>query len=245
MDLHKISLPRLHVLETGQFIVRYISNIEGLTVSPATDPIFNELHASILKQSPILNKSIAQIKAREESQQLINLDSIRDKSVTTLRSSWNLHKHSKIAAEKEAYAKIKVILNNYKGIEIENYEAETLGIYNLVNELRKPENLTYSETLGMVRFINELETDNTNFKDIFSKRSNNDIGTEVFDTKKLRIEIMTTYEKLTAYIVVMADRLKTPYYIDILTAINNGRKYYADILAKRKGKSGNEDVVQQ
>jgi Family of unknown function (DUF6261) len=101
-----------------------------------------------------------------------------------------------------------------------------------------PANKPFVETLGIVVHIDNLETANNNFKTTFSKRSNDTIGTEVFDTKKLRTNMMSTYNDLVDYIVVMARQQKTPYYIDILTAINYGRKYYSDILAKR---SGNND----
>jgi hypothetical protein len=241
MVLHKISLSKLHVLETGQFIIRYISDFDGLSKNPTTDPIFNNLHAAILDQSPVYNRALGQIKAKAESEILLNLDIVRDKKITTLRRAWNLYEHSDVPTEIEAYGRIKVILKNYKGLEFENYEAETLGIDNFITELRLPINKEFVQTLGMLEHIKNLESANTNFKTIFNKRSNETVGTEVFETKKLRANILSAYTELADYIVVMARQHKTSYYIDILTSINNGRKYYSDILAKRGGKGDSKN----
>ena len=57
----------------------------------------------------------------------------------------------------------------------------------------------------------------------------------MYDTKLLRKNILATYKDLAEYVFVMAKRKNVAFYTDTLTAINNGRKYFADILAKRAG----------
>ena len=91
------------------------------------------------------------------------------------------------------------------------------------------------QTLGVEGRINNLETANTNFKNKFNTRSTDTITTVVYDTKALRKAILETYKELAEYVLVMAKRRNTAYYLDILTVINNGREYFANILARHSG----------
>jgi Trk K+ transport system NAD-binding subunit len=134
-----------------------------------------------------------------------------------------------------AYKLLKIALNSYKDIEKANFEAESLGIDNLVVELRNAKHAPAVETLGLTKHINTLESANTTFKNTFNTRSTTTINTTVYDTKLLRKNILDTYKDLAEYVLVMAKRKDTPFYNDTLTAINNGRKYFADILARRSG----------
>jgi hypothetical protein len=96
--------------------------------------------------------------------------------------------------------------------------------------------LPHSQLLGLVRWINELETVNNQFKETFSNRSANGISTTAYDTKKLRTNLLSTYSEMAEYIAVMSKRTTNQaYYLSIMEILNSGRKYYADILAKRNG----------
>src|SRR5438045_1885014 len=105
MNLHPLPLSRLQVLETGQFIVRYITDFNGLDLNPAEDASFLALHNFLLTQSPIYNLALAQIRAKAESEQLQEQDDKRDKKITTLRRSLELHEHSDNSEELEAYSR--------------------------------------------------------------------------------------------------------------------------------------------
>jgi hypothetical protein len=235
MKLYPLSISQLQYLETGQFIIRFASDFQSLNLDPATDPEFKALHDSLLAQSPVYDAGLNQIKAKAESELLLEQDSIRDKKVTTLRRALNVFEHSDLEPEQMAYKLLKIALNAYKDIEKANFEAESLGIDNLVVELRNAKHAPAVETLGLTKHINTLESANTTFKNTFNTRSTTTINTTVYDTKLLRKNILNTYKDLAEYVLVMAKRKDTPFYNDTLTAINNGRKYFADILARRSG----------
>jgi hypothetical protein len=235
MKLYPLSISQLQYLETGQFIIRFASDFQSLNLDPATDPEFKALHDSLLAQSPVYDAGLNQIKAKAESELLLEQDSIRDKKVTTLRRALNVFEHSDLEPEQMAYKLLKIALNAYKDIEKANFEAESLGIDNLVVELRNAKHAPAVETLGLTKHINTLESANTTFKNTFNTRSTTTINTTVYDTKLLRKNILDTYKDLAEYVLVMAKRKDTPFYNDTLTAINNGRKYFADILARRSG----------
>lgn len=140
-----------------------------------------------------------------------------------------------IPMKKEAFSRIKIIVDNYNNLEKRNFEAESLGIDNLIANLRSTVNLPFVQILNMVPYINNLEVANADFKTTFNTRTSENISTIVYDTKALKKEILATYKDLVEYVLVMAERKNTPYYNDILSAINNGREYYSNILARRKG----------
>ena len=235
MNLYPITISQLTYLDSGQFIVRYITDFENSSVDASADPDFKAVHDSLLEQSPIYNQALMQIRAQAETVELIGLDEARDKKVTTLRRALSVFEHSDDATEKAAYGLVKIVLRTYKNIETVNYEAESLGVDNLIVELRNGIHLPAVQLLVLERHINNLETANTNFKKKFDIRSTDTITTEVYDAKALRTTILDTYKELAEYVLVMAKRRNTQYYLDILKIVNNGREYFATIVARNAG----------
>jgi hypothetical protein len=232
MELHKISPSRLLLLESGQFIVRYITDYTNLGI-PAVDPEFKELHDSLLAQSPIYNRAIAQVLAQKESGLISNLDKSRDQKSIAMRKQWSLYRTTDNPIKLEAYNSLKTTMNKYLGIETLNYEAETLALDNYIKQLRDPIHIPALNELNMIEHLNNLETAHIAFTTTFASRSNTQITTISYDTKKLRETIFFTYKELTDYIRIMANRKKTADYISILTAINYGRDYYNGIISRR------------
>ena len=141
MKLYPITISQLSYLDSGQFIVRYLTDITNSGIDVSTDSDFKAIHNSLLQQSPIYNDALMQIRAQAETLELIALDQARDKKITTLRRALSVFEHSDDATEKAAYTLIKIVLNTYKGIELANYEAESLGVDNLIAELRNAAHL--------------------------------------------------------------------------------------------------------
>lgn len=105
--------------------------------------------------------------------------------------------------------------------------------------MRNTKNLPAVQLLGLEKYINKVEQTNAVFKTTFDQRSTTTISTEVFDTKKLRKAILETYKNLADYTLAMANNNSNPFYKDTLGVINNGRKYFADLVAKRNGVGAN------
>ena len=122
MKLHPINVSKLQVLETGQFIIRYISDFNSLDLDPTDDPDLLALHNSLLAQSPIYNLALAQIQAKAESEKLLEQDIKRDKKITTLRRALSVYEHTDDSDEKEAYSRIKIVINSFKNLEDRNFE---------------------------------------------------------------------------------------------------------------------------
>jgi hypothetical protein len=239
MELQKIPLSRLQYLESGQFINRFLKDIENSGLDPATDPEFKVSYDNLKKQSPIYDLGLLQIKAKAESEELAMLDDIRDRKLTTLRRAIAVFEHTDIEGETTAYKLLKIVLKTYKDIEVANFEAETLGVTKLILELLNSNHLPAVKTLKLGDHIDNLEKANTNFATTFDTRSTKTISQTTYDNKLLRKTIFETYTDLITYVVMMGKRKKdVTFYADALASINYGRKYYSDILAKRGGKGG-------
>lgn len=231
MKLYSFSPSRLTYLDSGEFIVRYLTDVTNQGIDLEVDPDFKALHNSLVAQSPVFNLALAQIRAKAESQELIALDDVRDKKISTLRMAFNVSKHSDDATIIAAYGKIKVILNAYKGVEALNYPAENLAVNNLIAELNSATNAPLATVLGLQPHIDNLKVANDKFVDKFNQRSTNVISTETYNTKELRKNILATYKELSEYAAVMAKVKNNPYYNTLLTTINYSRQYFATILA--------------
>jgi len=79
-----------------------------------------------------------------------------------------------------------------------------------------------------------MKTSNEQFKTLFSGRMVTEALTETYDMRAMRSAMLAVYNEFTAYILVMSKAIKTPLFISALLLLNSGRKYYADLLARRK-----------
>jgi hypothetical protein len=240
MELHKISVSQLQYLESGQFILRVLKDFDNSKLDLAFDSEFKLSYDSLKQQYPTYEQALLQIKTMAETDLIMQQDDIRDKKLTTLRRAVSVFEHTDEETEKTAYKLLKIVLKNYKNIEVANFEAESLGLTKLIKDLKSGDYLPAVKTLNLENHIDNLEKANTTFETTFDSRSTKTISKETFDTKLLRKNIFQTYNDLVGYVVMIGNRKKTiPFYADALATINYGRKYYADILAKRGGKGGN------
>ena len=234
MQLYPISTSRLQVIEAGQFINRYIEDVENSGQVLTTDAEFNIQFTKIKTINISYNDALLQVKAHAESIALINLDTRRDHKIAVIRRFTSAYEYTDDPAELAAYREINVILRKYKNIEIDNYETESLAISNMIIEIRGAQNHAI-DTLNLPRHVDNLEFANNEFKTMFANRST-EIGSEIeYDTKALRKEIFTVYNKLANYVLMMADYKQTPFFIDMLRRVNTGREYFADVIARREG----------
>jgi Family of unknown function (DUF6261) len=155
----------------------------------------------------------------------------------TLRRAVSVYEYSDIEAQKTAYKLIKIVLKTYKDIEKANFGSESLGLDNLIKELRNDKHIGAVTTLKLGEHIDNIETANNIFKNTFATRSTGTISDKVYDTKILKDNILKTYKSLAEYISVIGKHKNDPFYTAALTALNYSRKYYADMIAIRVGKA--------
>ncbi len=224
MKKYPIDLTHLRYIESGQFLHRFVSDFKGTGLDSKTDPNFDKLYQDILQQQPIYDSALGQIFAKAETQYIAESDLVRDRKIISIRRAVSAFEYIDDPAKKIAYRHLNILLNNYKGLEKDNYESETLGIDNLLNDLNRSVYAPFVALLGIGEHVTNLEIAATKFKTIFDTRSNKTVSTEVYNAKKLRKNIFDVYVQLVDYVISTGKINGVAFYVTTLTAINNGRK---------------------
>lgn len=236
-QLSPIKLSSLRNPEAGQLINRFFEDFTKSDIDVAIDADFKRLFDSLKAQIAIYSKALDQIKAQEETGKIAELDTERDEAVQALKFVLKSYQSTKIEAEKQAFNALQLILNQYKGVENDSYEQETLRLNNLITLLTNTENSGHIKTLGIEKFVMRLADSNKSFNDVFANRSHKIVIKEVYDVKVLKKELLAVYVKMANYTESLAIvKENTPFYKDVLSIFNNSRKYFADVIAKRGGK---------
>jgi len=140
---------------------------------------------------------------------------------------------------KSAFVVANIILSKYEGMEALNYEAESKAIEKFLDEWNKMENANHVSVLGVDLHLANLKDATDTFDSVFSNRSAATMSKEVYDAKALKSQMLGTYSSLARYVLSMCEFEKNAdLYPPLLDAFNNGRKYFADVVARRKGKGG-------
>ena len=232
--LIRLDLFRVKNAEFKQFITRFFEDFQGTELSLDTDEVFKSLFESLKSKSDTYAKALEQVRAKEESKKISELNKIRNADFQALKDSIKPYRNAKTEAKQKAYHAIKLVLDNYKDVTKDTYEEETKRLNTLISTLKSATYQAQVETLKIGEFLSELETSNTAFNELFSHRSLKDLQKEVYNVKDLRKELTDIYQRLSAYIIANAQVKDEAFFTKTLEVLNNSRKYYADVLARRK-----------
>ena len=234
LKLITFNLQNLHNAEFKQFFNRFFEDFDKTGLSTETDPDFKTLFDNLKAKIPVLDKASQQIRANEETKKLAQIDRVRDYDMQALRDSIRPYKNAKTEAKQKAYSALKIVSDKYKEVTKDTYEEETSELATLIATLRSEENKKHVGELSIKNFIDELETSNNQFNELFSHRSFQVLQKETFSIRTLRKEIGEIYQSLCNYVVTLANIKQDEFYKKVLDVINNSRKYYADVLSRRK-----------
>ena len=232
--LVKPDLSKMHNAEFSQFLTRFFEDFAGSGIALDTDTTFKSLYESLKTKITTYDKALEQVRGKEESKKISELDKVRDADMQALKDSIKPYRNAKTEAKQKAYHAIKLVLDNYKDVTKDTYEEETKRLNTLISTLKSATYQAQVETLKIGEFLSELETSNTAFNELFSHRSLKDLQKEVYNIKDLRKELTDIYQRLSAYIIANAQVKDEAFFTKTLEVLNNSRKYYADVLARRK-----------
>lgn len=230
--LHPVDLGRLTNLEFGQHVKSVKQGIIMLNV--ATDDGFTNYLTQLETSSDQYDKAMVQVKKSDETEKIAKADQTRDTAISALMRYLKVFELSEDEEEVLAYKSLNALVKTYKNLQTWNFEEESNGIDNLVNDLNNSKYLPSVTLLNMNRYVTRLATRNTDFKTLFAGRTMEVASKEVFDVKKLKSDLKTLYTDLATYVLSMAKSKDSEEFNKSLTIMNTVRKYYADLLAKRK-----------
>lgn len=231
--LEPLSTSTLTNMDAGQLFRRHMSDLATIDPGLLTDAPFNNYIQQISNQAVVFENAIAQVRKNEETEKIVEADAARDKAVSAFSLALKLHASADDPEEAEASRSLGILFGTYKNMAKLNYEAESLAIDKLVNELNSP---AYSEkitALYMTKYVTRLNDTNAIFKTLFSGRMVGTAMNETYDMKAIRSELQSTYNDFCEYVLAMAKALNTPLFLTALNLLNTARKYYADQLARR------------
>jgi Family of unknown function (DUF6261) len=231
-ELHALSLSRLSILEFGQHIKSVNSGIALL--NNTSDVIFVNYLAASNENLVDYDKAMLQIQKSDETAKIVAADALRDNALIAFQRLLTVFEVSENEAEVLAFTSLNTLLKTYNGIQRWNLEEETNGIDNLVNDLNNAKYLPSVTLLNMSNYVSRIVSKNEAFKIVFAGRTQEIAIKEVFDTKALRFAAKNTYVDMIEYVLSMAKAKNTEEFNKALDVINVVRKYYADLLAKRK-----------
>ncbi len=241
MELHKLNLAKLSHLEAGQLIKSNIKDLETAGIDTATDIHINNYVQKMEADTVLYDKGLLQIKKNEETEELARLDRVRDLSIGAFFKQLDVFENTRNANKLIAFKALDIVADKYNGLAALNYEAESNGIDNLIAELTNADYAPHIATLNMGEFVADLQETNGDFKEKFSKRSTEISSKEIFDMKLIRKNTFENYNKYIQYALSLANvDTGNDYHKNILNIINQIRKYYSDLLAKRNG--GDDDT---
>ena len=235
--LHNLKISALTHLEAGQLVKSNLTDVATAGINTTTDPLIQNYLTLLSADAAQMDLALIQVKEQQETHNLEVLDMTRDASVRVLRMQLNIYSHSNIPAEVAAYNVLKIPFNAYKNIEKLNYEAENNAIDNFVAELAKPTYTAAIATLSLGGLIMRMKNDNNAFKTLFSTRSITVATTVHYDAKVTRKTMIANYEAYATYVTSLtnatANLATNAYYLSLFNIIDNIRKYYSDMLARR------------
>jgi hypothetical protein len=235
--LEALTLVKLTAREFGQHIKTIITNLNALGGGAGfiTDTSLLDYIKTLTDKNAVYDRAHGQVTKSDETAKIAAADKVRDAAISAAIRYLNVFELSELESEKAAFASLETLFNEYKGLQNWNFEEETNGIDKLVSDLQNPKYAPHVATINMGNYVERMRLRNQDFKVLFQKRTVETSTKVVYDVKALRDDLKTVYDDMTDYVLSMAKAKNTEEFNQSLTAINAVRKYYADLIAKRKG----------
>ena len=115
-----------------------------------------------------------------------------------------LYAASEDPEEVEASKSLRNLFNRFKNLDALNFEAETLGIDKLLDELESKKYAGSVALLNIGKYVTRMKVSNENFKILFGGRMVTESMTETFNLKAIRKEMLKFYSDFTAYVLAIA-----------------------------------------
>lgn len=233
--LQKLNLSHLHHAEYAQLVARFIDEYEAAKLK-TTDDDLKRLLATIRQKLSAMQNALEQVVAHEKSEAVSLADKERDIQLRALFESIRAYRYTKVVAEQDAYNTLHLLFKQYKETWRKSYEEETSLIHSLLEKLKTGDYHASATALGLTKFVVNLSDSHAHFNRVFAERIKEERNKPKYNMKVLRRDLAQEYRLLVDYIDINA-RVKTDKtYKQLLLIMNSIHKYYADNLARRKGK---------
>ncbi len=234
IKLEALRIYDLTNMEAGQLMNRHNNDLATIALAMLTDAPYNHYVRQITTKYTIYLRALAQTQKNDETEKIASSDTVRDTAIKAFSMALKPYAFSDDPEEVTASKSLKNLFKKFKNIDALSFEAETIGIDKLLNELESEKYTGSVALLNLGRYVTRMKVSNENFKILFGGRMVTESMTETFNMKVIRKEMLNLYSDFTAYVLAMAKTDDAPpLFNTALTLLNTARKYYADILARK------------
>jgi hypothetical protein len=190
-------------------------------------------------------EAIEKIRKSSITQQMIDLDKLRDNTFRGLIRMIESYLHHFDSNKRKAAESLSIVIKHYGNLAIKPYNQETAGIYNFLQELRE----NYRDAiaiLDLTGWLDELERNNNEFEEAVLARNQEEASKTELRLLDIRKETNRCYksiiERLEAIMLIEEeDGIENNDHISFVKTLNANIKRYADILAQRKGRNTDDN----
>ncbi|MGT2906738.1 DUF6261 family protein [Streptococcus dentiloxodontae] len=237
-SLTALNISRLHPVELTQFVHRFFTDMADKGQNWADD-------SDIENQVAVVKESLANLEeaikldqknsgTKPFTQALKAADRERDSAFIALRRLLKVYEFNQQPKEQKAYQELNALFSQYKDINTANYEKASAQTNYLISKLSKEPYAELAASLNMTPFIEDLKIKQQGFEAVFAQKSQSSMVTVKTDTlTSFSQKLQSDYKDLANYILLKTRLRKTEDYQNILMILNNSRKYYRDMLARR------------
>ena len=233
--LVKLNLRLLKNPEAGELIKRLLADLATLPLMMPTDESYQKFITLLNECQLAYERCLHKVQSNPATQPVEDADEKRDRSLRAYCKMVGALRYAVDPADAEKARMMSLLLNAYKGIEKDNYESESQSIDKLLIDLQSAPYAGIVTQLKLTTYVAQISSTNQAFKQLFGSRITIDALKEVKNASLARQKMMAVYTQLVQYLQAMANISDSGYYDQLLSLINGGRKYYADMLAHRNG----------
>lgn len=232
---------QLSNVQYSQFMRDMLHHLGLINKAEMTDEELNQLIATLTtllgdfdKVMKIISKSILTNDVEE-------LDAVRDVSIRALRQAVKTELLSADPAVLQAARSVEILMSSYGAIPRLLVEEETRAIDSVVTQLESAQYQPLVQLLGIGSKVVRLKTDNEAFKAKYSERTEEYIAKNASNNRELRLKMGETYKLLCDYVLTMARLEKGALYDKVVSTINTIRtQYNAQVGRSGERKAGEE-----
>ena len=218
--------------------ISLLTGSDGIPELGLTKEFLDTYEADLLAMADVVDES----RTSQETEQMALHDTNRDNLAIYIITRISRAGTLPLEAERDAGKFLYKVIKPYIGIARLPVAQESAKIQGLLIDLRKDENISYVETLGLAAYLDELEKENNAYISLTSQRTQNRAANKKESGAVLRERIDGYYEDLVmlaqSYSVAVPSEAATAFVNNLnqliteTTTANNQRK-------KRSGSNGN------
>jgi hypothetical protein len=234
-QISNLNLIHLNNVEFCALMNRNLSDINQMTAHLITDPILTSYLKRLHDQKEEYLRSILNARKHSLTDQIAEDNKARNGAFRLLRKAVKLASESMITDERLSGEELVILMKSYHNIDYVNYAAKSYSIANLLDQLTNSTYAPHVSKLNLDRYVGHLQATNDAFEQHHHSRASDMAITENQDTRALRLQLGDFYREVTIYVQALANATDHEQYVKTIALINGGRKYFSDMLARRRG----------